>query len=66
MYVCDYGRGTYTVANQQASYNASTHQWLFNVQSNHITPGKNARPWVRAKDIHGNWSAWKYVYVYVQ
>ena len=61
----DYGRRTYTVSNALADYNSSTNAWSFPVLASHVTQGKQAILWARAKDKLGNWNYWKYVIVSV-
>jgi len=65
VYVYDYGRGAWTVINELAYCSPISGRWLFWVSSKHITRGKQALLWVRAKDKKDNWSNWQYILVNV-
>ncbi len=56
VYIYDYGRGTSTVVNATASYDATRKTWKYNVLKTHISQGFRAQIWVSAVDKKGNQS----------
>lgn len=63
IYVYDYGRGTSTVIDSLASYDASSKVWKFNVSKSHVSKGYRAQIWVSAVDKKGNQSDGKSIIV---